>query len=134
MGDVAALEAAQDVDDRVDLADIAEELVAQALTLGRAPDQSGNVDELKLGGEDLRRLGDRRDFLKPRIRNRDTADIGLDRAEGIIGRLRGRRLGQRVEKSGLADIGQADDPAAESHGNLVLVCSVAPALSDRNVP
>ena len=49
MGDVAALEAAQHMDDRVDLADVAEELVAEALALRGAAHQPGNVDEFELG-------------------------------------------------------------------------------------
>ena len=61
VGDVAALEAAQDVDDRVDLADVGEELVAEAFALGRAADQAGDVDELDLGLDLLRALGDAAD-------------------------------------------------------------------------
>ena len=57
----------------------------------------------------------RGDLLQARIGHRDPADIGLDRAERIIGRLRRRRLGQRVEQGGLADIRQPDDPATKAH-------------------
>jgi hypothetical protein len=39
MGDVVVLEAAQHVDDGIDLADIAEELVAQPFTLAGAANQ-----------------------------------------------------------------------------------------------
>jgi hypothetical protein len=45
----------------------------------------------------------------------DLADIRLDGAERIIRRLRRCRLGQRVEQRRLADIGQANDTAFESH-------------------
>jgi hypothetical protein len=41
------------VDDGVDLADVAEELVAQAFALGRAAHQAGDVDEAELGRDDL---------------------------------------------------------------------------------
>ena len=44
--DVLVLEAAHDLDDRVDLADVLEELVAEALALGGALDQAGDVHEL----------------------------------------------------------------------------------------
>src|SRR5262249_43779770 len=50
-----------------------------------------------------------------RIGYRHIAHIGLDGAEGIIGRLRRRRLGERIEEGGLADIGQADNSAFETH-------------------
>ena len=58
MRDVTAFEAAQDVDDGVHLADVGEELVAEALALGRAADEAGNVDELDLRLDGLRALGD----------------------------------------------------------------------------
>src|SRR5689334_18948421 len=45
----------------------------------------------------------------------DFADIRLDGAERIVGRLSRRRFRQRVEQCRLADIGQADDTAFESH-------------------
>ncbi len=49
MLDVVILEAAQHMDDRVDLADVAEELVAEAFALRRAAHEAGDVDEGKLG-------------------------------------------------------------------------------------
>ena len=49
MLDVVILEAAQDVDDGVDLADVAEELVAEPFALGRAFDEPGDVDEAQAG-------------------------------------------------------------------------------------
>ena len=54
-------------------------------------------------------------LVEPRIGHRDLADIRLDGAERIIRRLRRRRLGQRIEQRRLADIGQSDDTAFESH-------------------
>jgi hypothetical protein len=59
-----------------------------------------------------------RELVEPGIRHRDVADVRLDRAEGIIRRLRRLRLGQRVEQGGLADIGQPDDTAFETHESL----------------
>ena len=44
--DVLVVEAAHDVDDRVGLADVGEELVAEAFALRRAGDEAGDVDEL----------------------------------------------------------------------------------------
>ncbi len=43
------VEAAHDVDDGVGLADVGQELVAQAFALGGAGDQAGDVDELDDG-------------------------------------------------------------------------------------
>ena len=63
----------------------------------------------------LAELGDRRELVEARVGDCDLADIGLDRAERIIGRLRRLRLGQRIEKGRLADVRQADDAAFEAH-------------------
>ena len=57
--DVVVVEAAHDVRDRVGLADVGEELVAQALALRRAGDEPGDVDELDDGRHHLLRLRDR---------------------------------------------------------------------------
>ena len=54
---VLILEAAHDLHDRVDLADVRQELVAQALALARAFDQPGDVDELDRGRDDRLGLG-----------------------------------------------------------------------------
>ena len=118
MLDVVILEAAQHMDHRIDLADIAEELVAQTFALARALHQTGDIDEAELGRDHLGRAGDRGDPVETRIGDGDLTDIGLDRAEGIVRGLRGLRLGQCIEKGGLADIGQADDPATETHRKL----------------
>ena len=54
MGDVAFLEAAQDVADRVDLADVGEELVAEPFALAGAADEAGDIDELQICRHDRR--------------------------------------------------------------------------------
>ena len=48
--DVGVLEAAHDMRDRVGLADVREELVAEALALRRARDEARDVDELDDAG------------------------------------------------------------------------------------
>ena len=53
VGHVVILEAAQHMDDGVHLANVGEELVAQALALGGAAHQAGDVDEFQAGGDDL---------------------------------------------------------------------------------
>ena len=101
--------------DRVDLADVREELVAEPFALACSAHQPGNVDELDLRSDLLRRAGDLADFVEPLVWNRDPADVGLDRAEGIVGRLRSGSFGQSIEKRRFTDVRQADDAAAEAH-------------------
>ena len=115
VGHVAAFEAAQHVDDGIDFADVRQELVAKPVALRRSADQAGDVDELDLGFDLLRRLGDLADSVEPLVGNGDAADVRLDRAEGIVRRLRRRGLGQRIEKRGFTDIRKPDDAAAKAH-------------------
>ena len=56
MGDVGILEAAHHMRDRVDLADGGEKLVAEALALGGAAHQAGDIDKGQPGRDDLRRF------------------------------------------------------------------------------
>ena len=130
MGDVRVLEAAHHMGDGVDLADIGQELVAEAFALGGAAHEAGDVHEGEAGRDDLRRAGDARELVEPRVRHRHVADIRLDGAERIVRRLRGRRLRQRVEEGGLADIRQADDAHLEAHG---LTPSHMPAVRSASV-
>ncbi len=99
MGDVVVLEAAQHMRHGIDFADIGQELVAQAFALGGAAHQAGDVDEGDAGRNDLASTGDLGQHFQPRIGHGHVADIGLDGAEGIIRRLRRRRLRQRVEQA-----------------------------------
>ena len=115
MRHVRIVEAAHHVRDRVDLADVAEELVAEPLAFGRAFHEPCDIHEGEprrhdLGG--LRKLGQ---HVETRIRHRDLADIRLDGAERIVRSLRRRRFGQRIEERRLADIRQSDDAAFEAH-------------------
>src|SRR5438445_401072 len=78
--DVLVLEAAHDLDDRVDLADVLEELVAEPLALGRALDEAGDVHELDRRRDDALGLRELRERLEPGVGDRDDADVRLDRA------------------------------------------------------
>ena len=82
--------------DGIGFADVGEEFVSQALALGRARDQTGNVDEFDRSRNEFLRFGDGHQWRQPHVRHLDDADVGLDGAKGII--LRGDTgLGERVE-------------------------------------
>ena len=117
--DVGILEAAHDVDDRVHLADVREELVAEALALAGAGDEAGDVHELDRRGDDDPGL---RDLLQDReavVGHRHDPDVGIDGAERIVGRLGLPRAGEGVEEGGLAHVGEPDDACFE-HGGLTV--------------
>ena len=97
MLDVVVLEAAQHVDHRIDLADVAEELVAQPFALARPAHQPGDIDKAELRRDDLLAARNPRQLIQPRIGNADISDVRFDRAERIIRRLCRLRFGQRVE-------------------------------------
>jgi thymidylate synthase len=78
----------------------------------------------ELGLDDLGRARDRGELVEPRVGHGDVADIGLDRAERIVRRLRRRGLGQRIEQRRLADIGKPDDAAFEDPWIAALVESL----------
>lgn len=86
--DLRVREAADDVEDGVGLADMAEELVAETFTLGRAFDDAGDVDELHGGGDDRVGFDHGDDAIHARVRDLDDADVGVDGAEGVVGGLR----------------------------------------------
>ena len=92
MGDIAVFEAAQDIDDGIDFADVGEELIAKPLAFACTADQSGDIDEFELGGDDGGRTGDGGELVDTIIRHGNAADIRLNGAEGIVRgfRLRGR--------------------------------------------
>jgi hypothetical protein len=114
MHDVFILEAAHHIDDGVGLADVGQKLVAQTLALRRPGDQTGNVDEFDDGREDALRPDDLGELLQTRVRHFDDADIGLDGAERVV-LGSDARLGEGIEQGGLADIGQTDDTAFQTH-------------------
>ena len=113
--DVVVDEAADDVCDRVHLANVGEELVTEALPLRRPSDEPGDVHEANDGGYFALRLEQRRERLEPRVGHRDDADVRLDGTERKIRRL-GLGRGQRVEERAFPDVREPNDAARKSHG------------------
>ncbi len=97
MRDVGILETANDVNDGVGFADVLEELVAEALSLGGALDQPCYVNELNHGGHRALRLNNFREGIQPWVGDLDHADVRLDGAERVV-RGFGFGGGQRVEQ------------------------------------
>ena len=113
--DILILEAAHDVNEGIDIADVGEELVAQPLPAGSAFGQAGDVHEAHLGGDDLLRLDVPVDAGEAVIGHGHDADVGLDACEGIAGDG-GARRGEGVEERALSDVWQADDADFQAHG------------------
>src|SRR5436190_1688146 len=90
------------LDDRVDFANMAEELIAQTFPSAGTLDQSRNVNKLNRGWNDFLRMGKLREDIKPRIRNDHDTQIRINRAERIIRCLRLSGPGYGIKEGGLA--------------------------------
>ena len=108
MGDVGIVEAAHHVHNGIAAADVGQKFIAKPLALGRALDQTRDVDELDDGGGELLGVMLVAQPLEPRIRHGHDADVRVDGAERIIIR-RDARVRNGVEQRGLAHIRQPDD-------------------------
>jgi len=100
--------------DGIGFTDVGEELIAQTFALGGARDQTGDVDEFDDGGLDFGGMSDVGKRREAGVGHRDDADVRLDGAERVVRRF-DARFGQGVEKSGFANVGQANDAAFEAH-------------------
>ena len=120
---------ADDVQQRVALADVGQELVAQALALGRARDEAGDVVELDRVPDDVGGLDRLGHLLHPLVLDGDDGDVGLDRRERVVGGL-GTGLAERVEQRGLARVGHPHQPHLHHRPRLpIRVPSAAPAAT-----
>ena len=106
-------EAAHDLHDRVHFADVAEELVAESLARAGAFHEARDVDKLNRGRDNFLRVRKLGEHLEARIGHGDDAEVRIDRAKGIVRRLRLAGACDGVEKGGFADVRQTDDPGAE---------------------
>jgi hypothetical protein len=111
---VGVLEAADDLEDRFDLADVAEELVPEPFPLAGPLHDPRDVHEAQGGRDEL--LGDDvlADARQAVVGDADDPLVRLDGAERIVRALRRLGAGEGVEQRALADVGQTDDTG--SHG------------------
>ena len=119
MNDVVVLKATNDVQDRVHLADVSEELVAKAFALGRALNKSCDIDKLDDRRRVLLRVMHFRQEIQTAVRNGNNTDVGLNGAEGVVCRFCAR-VGQRIKKGAFADVRQSHDT------KLHVLCSPLP--------
>ena len=118
MDDVFILKAAHHMDDGVHLADVGEELVAQALAVARALDQAGDVHEFQRGRGVFFGVVHLREHVQPFVRHGDHAGVRLDGAKRVIRRLRAR-AGDGVKQRALADVRQTDNAQFHLYAHLL---------------
>ena len=108
VNDVVVFKATNDVQNRITFADVGKELVTQTLALGCALHEAGDVDELDDGGGGLLGGVEIAQPLQTLIGHGNHTHIGVDGAESIVvGGNTG--VGDGIEQSGLANVGQSDD-------------------------
>ena len=120
MDHVSVVEAAQDVEDGVTLADVCEELVAEAFALAGTPDKARDVDYVDCSGDCALRLADIAQYLKALIRYIGRSEIRLYRTEREIGTL-GFTRADTVEKGGFTYVRQSYYSAFKRHCFFVFV-------------
>src|SRR5699024_4551579 len=103
-GDVLVGEGPQHVNDGVDLADVGEELVAEALAGVGALDKPTDVDELNAGVHGPSGAGHLGQRLQATVGDLGDPDVGVGGGEGVGGG-QGATAGQRVVEGGLARVG-----------------------------
>ena len=108
VGHVFIFKTAHHFRDGVGVADVAQELVAQAFALGRALHQPRDIHKMHNGRRDLPGIKHFGQHLQPLIWNGHHAFIGLNGAEGVIGRLR-PGFGDGVEQCAFTYVGKPDD-------------------------
>ena len=127
MHDAGVAVGANHMQDRVGLADVGEEAVAEALAAMRAGDQSGDVVEGDRVEDDFASAEQRRDLLESRIAHGHYRHVRINRRERVVGGL-GAGARQGVEERGLAGVRQAND--ADPHRGAstpIALPSAAPA-------
>ena len=116
MDDILVLKTADHMDDRIDLPDMPEKLVAEPLPLARPLDQTRDIDKFHLGRDLLFGRDHLREHIQTRIRHRHHADIRFNGAERIIlGINPGRR--QCIKNGRFSNIWQADNTTTKTHNN-----------------
>ena len=110
--DIRVFKAADHLHDGVHLADVPQELIAQAFARAGALHQTGDIHEFENGRNQLLRTADFREHFETFVGNRDDALIRLDGAKTVVGRHRLARLRDSIEQSAFPDVGKTYDSGA----------------------
>ena len=114
------------VHQRVGLADVGQEAVAQPLALVRSAHQPRDVVELDRLVHDRRGANGRGHPVQSLVGDRHHRHVGLDGGERVVGRL-GPGAGECVEERRLARVREPDDPDLHGTSSAIAVPSTAPA-------
>ena len=112
--DVGILKVAHDLADGVGLANVGQELVAQALALVGTLHQASDVDKLDRSRHNTAGVDDVGELLQAAIGHIDDTHVRVDRGKRVVGGKAGL-FGKRGEQRRLAHVGQAHDTDGKGH-------------------
>src|SRR6516165_10806295 len=106
MGNIRVFKTTNDMNERIDFADVAQKLISQPFALRRSFDQPGNVHKLESRRNEVADFDDLAQPFQPFVWHTYSPKVRLNRAERII--LRGRfvRSGYRIEERRFPNIRQ----------------------------
>jgi len=120
MDDVGVIETSDDMENGINVAYVCEELIAEAFPFVGAANQAGNVKKLQRGGSGFRGPEDLRQSIKPIVGDGNNANIGIDRAKGIVCHFSPGGC-DGVEEGRFSDIGESDNTAGKAHASLISI-------------
>ena len=119
VSDVGVLETADDVHDRIHLADVGQEFIAHAHALGGPAGDAGDVHDAHLCRDDLLAFDVLIDDLQPIVGDGDKGHVGLDGGEFLLDSASAAGGDHRAEDCALAHQGQTDDSEFQGHGDTI---------------
>ena len=131
MSDIIIIETAEHMDDGIRLADISQELIAEALTLRGPLHEPGDVDDLHRSRDHRPGVAELHEASQTIIGHRDHTHIRFNSTEREISRLC-LRIAKTVKESGLADIGQPHDTALQGHNTRYILSRPYRQKKERN--
>ena len=120
MDHVAVVETAEHVEDGVALADVGEELVAEAFAAAGALDEAGYIDYIDCGGDGALGMAYFGQDLQAAVGNVRGAEIRLDCTEREVGAL-GLAATDAVEKRRFTNVRQAHYSAFKTHISIMFI-------------
>ena len=109
MGDVLIVEAAHHFHDGGTFADVGQKLIAQSFAFARASHKACDIHEIHGGVNGFGGLHQFGEGIHALVGHGHGGLVGFDGAEGVVRGFGVLRLGESVEQSGFAHVGQTDD-------------------------
>ena len=117
MDNVRVIEKTHHMGNRIDSADVPEELVPESLALARAFDKPGDVNKFQGRRDDFGGVFHLGKLVQPFVRDGNDSRIRINRAERKVCRRRAA-FAQRIEKSRFPDVRESDETTCETHSML----------------